>query len=161
MASITLSPSSASGWTNSSNVTASDNSYATSTVAKGEDFGGSGMSVLLTVSFPAAGLAADDVIDGVEVRIERKLSSSTGGTKTIQLEVAGSGTANGPSTWTTSDVTETNGTPSDLWGMSWAAASVTSGFDVRIRAGVHNGRHTQNPSRPFGSRALQQHPGAG
>jgi len=159
MASITLSPSSASGWTNSSNVTASDNSYATSTVEKGEDFGGSGMSVLLTVSFPAAGLAADDVIDGVEVRIERKLSSSTGGTKTIQLEVAGSGTANGPSTWTTSDVTETNGTPSDLWGMSWTAASFNSGFDVAFRAGFNNGSSTKTASVDYVSVTIYYHPG--
>ena len=159
MASITLSPSSASGWTNSSNVTASDNSYATSTVAKGEDFGGSGMSVLLTVSFPAAGLAADDVIDGVEVRIERNLSSSTGGTKTIQLEVAGSGTANGPSTWTTSDVTETNGTPSDLWGMSWTAASFNSGFDVAFRAGFNNGSSTKTASVDYVSVTIYYHPG--
>lgn len=71
MASVTLSPTGASGWTNSGNVTASDDSRASTGASSRSD------SATLTVSFPGAGLNPTDVIDSIQVDIEGYASAAS------------------------------------------------------------------------------------
>ena len=100
MATVVLSPTSASGWTNSGSVTASDNSYASTSVSSQSS------SASLVVSFAGAGLNATDIIDSVQVDVEGRasataslvLSSSNGG-----VVFPGGTKKINSTTWTTSD----------------------------------------------------------
>jgi len=128
MASVTLSPTGASGWTNSGNVTASDNSRASTSIS------GPGTSATLTVSFPGAGIGASDIIDGIQVDIEGYVSSassialSNGGGVTLPKGSVGTSGA----LWTTSDAIYTVGGATAMWGASWSASDFNTAWSLGI-----------------------------
>lgn len=134
MASVTLSPTGASGWSSSGNVTASDNSVASTSV------GSQSASATLTVSFPGAGINATDVIDSIQVDVEGRASAAS------SIFLAGSnggvvfpgGTKKTNSTiWTTSDAVYSvthDGSP--------ATSDYNSPWSLTIR--VENGHFTSS-----------------
>jgi len=139
MASVTLSPTGASGsgWSNPSRVTASDNSRASITVA------GGGTSGQLSVSFPSAGLNAGDIIDGILVEVEGRASGSgislSGGSAGVTLPQGSTKTdATG---WFTgiNDSIYSLGGSSDLWGGTWSASDFNSGWSLSIRVSNSSG----------------------
>lgn len=133
MASVTLSPTGASGtgWSNPSRVTASDDSRASITVA-----GSGGTSSPLSVSFPSAGLNAGDIIDGILVEVEGDATGSgirlSGGSAGVTLPKGSTKTdATG---WSLSgDSTYSLGGSSDLWGGTWSASDFNSTWSLSIR----------------------------
>ena len=127
MTTTTLSPSSASGasWTSPNNVTSNDGNEASDSISHAS------YSAYLVVSFPGAGIDAGDEIDGIEVTIRRRSSSVYLATHDVSLPA---GTSKGPgATWSSSEVAETWGSSSDLWGTTWTPADFNSPFSVQFR----------------------------
>lgn len=113
-------------WSNPSNITASDNSYAT--VSNGA---GSTSHYLKGTNF---GFSIPDgaTIDGILVEIERSILT-TAGAKSVTdsairiVKADGSiGTTNksAGATWTTTDTYASYGGSSDLWGETWTAQNI-------------------------------------
>ncbi len=72
------------------------------------------------------------VIDGIEVRVERKSNSTNnGGSRDNSLNLVKAGTAVGANratgtTYTTTDTVEIHGSPTDLWGTTWTPADINN-----------------------------------
>lgn len=133
MASVTVSPSSASGsgWSVATRVTTDDG------VATRLSIASKSYSSYLTVNFAALGLSATDVIDGIEVRIDRW--DSGGYLSTDNLSVESSSTKSGARrSWTGSEATETFGGPTDLWGLPSSPSAFLSSWSLQFR--VYNDR---------------------
>jgi hypothetical protein len=133
---LTPSTASGAGWTNPSNIEGSS-SYAEVDVAHGND---DVESPLIGTNFGFT-IPAGSTINGIAISFTRKVSSTTTFTATtnsIQLLKAGSaaGTAKTPGNfWTASDVAETAGSTSDLWGTTWTLAQINaSGFGFQMVA---------------------------
>jgi hypothetical protein len=120
-------------WSNPTNVTASDDARATTTILA------SGTSGTLTTSSHGFTIPAA-TIDGIEISIER--SSTTNNVindSSIRLAKAGSAVGDNKATATkwplNTDSSATYGGAADLWGTTWSVAEVNdSGFGVVIIA---------------------------
>lgn len=126
-----LTPGTQSGWTNSSNVTASDNTYATN-IVPGLDLGAT-----LTLTNFGFAIPGDATIDGIQVNYEAKASagSSVLGGYIDLLDLAGStqNIDNNSVFLTTSDANYTAGSASDLWNVTPIAANInSSSFGVTL-----------------------------
>lgn len=130
-------------WSNASNVTASDNTYATASVA----VNGVNSKYLYCYDFGAA-VPLGATINGVEVVVHRKCNFAgiqyNAVDQTIQLNTAsatlvGSNKAATSTKWPTTEATATYGGSADLWGATLDVATVnSSGFGVSIRCAFTN-----------------------
>lgn len=108
-------PSTASGWTNSSNVGASDGVYASTSV------GGSSNSAVLTATAFGFSIPAGSTIDGVYVEVRRQGASLAHSDQSVRLVIGGSAAGDNKAksgTWSTSDTTQTYGGAADKWGLT-------------------------------------------
>lgn len=125
-------PTTASGWTNSTNAYTSNNVYATNAIAAGDT------GAVLSASNFGFSVPSTAKILGITVGVERKSSTSfSTSDSTVYLQKAGaqvgSNKASGTS-WGTSDSTKTYGTSSNLWGTTWTAADVNDpGFGLLFK----------------------------
>jgi Tfp pilus assembly protein PilX len=127
------SPTAASGWTSSSSVYASDSVFATNSIAQG-----STGAVLVVTGFNVS-VPSTAIVQGIQVEIERKSSSSSTIRDTdvyLQKTSAAVGTDHSSTSyWPTTKATATYGTASDLWGTTWTPSEINaSTFGVRITA---------------------------
>jgi hypothetical protein len=129
------SPSSAAGWTNSTNVQSSDDAYATTTLTW---YGPNTTPWLAANNFGFA-LPSNAVVVGITVHFERHAGAANS-VKSNGVILAKAGTQVGSSRcantiWTTTDYVEDCGGTTDLWGTTWTAADINnSGFGVQLRA---------------------------
>ena len=125
-----------SAWTNPDNAKVNDSSYATNSA-------GTGQTHYLKATGFGFAIPSGATINGIEVGIIRKAQDSSkfafatdsvlklvkGGT------VIGNDKANTAAKWPTSDGAVTYGTPSDLWGGTWADTDINaSNFGVVLSA---------------------------
>ena len=123
----------ASGWTSSNNVFASDSVYATNAVSSNST------GATLTLSGFGFSIPSSAIIRGITVSLIRKGSvSGTLQDANMYLTKAGSQTGSNHAisgTWGTSNSTKTYGSSSDLWGAAWTAADINnSGFGIKFAA---------------------------
>lgn len=136
MSSLTSAPASASGWTNSGNVLASDNVYATNVVSTVGSLTAM-LKAIFSLSVPVGA-----TINGITVAIERK-ADSAGIAFDDTVQLARSGVAVGSnkasaSLWPTSDAVANYGTgTTDLWGTTWTVAQVNA-LEVWVRGTTNN-----------------------
>lgn len=138
-----------SSWTTVANVGASDNAYATQSIAGrtitcGEcDPTGPGTSTPLYISSLGFALPASATVVGIAATFEHKCSgasscstntSSGGKVQLTKTAGTGQGTNKGSSTaWSTADATETLGGATDLWGSTWTQAEINAtGFGLVV-----------------------------
>jgi hypothetical protein len=126
-------PNTASGWTNSTRVSSSNDSWATASIA------GSSNSAYLTTTGYGFAIPNSATILGIQVTIERHASASNVDDDSVMLIKAGTATgANRAASgvyWPTNDGNRTYGTTSDLWSTTWTPAQINaSNFGVRVRA---------------------------
>lgn len=128
------SPSAASGWTNSSNVYSSNDTYATYSIAADSN------SAVLKAQGYGFAIPSGATINGVTVVAEVK-ASAAGLIRMIHLYLLDtSGNATGTdktdySYWTTSDVNHSCGSSSDLWGCALTDTWINnSNFGVSFQA---------------------------
>jgi hypothetical protein len=121
-------------WTNPELVESSNNSYAT------VDLDGTVSDPLRCTSYGFA-IPANATILGIEVNIERKSDrTSNGGSQdsSVRLVKAGAVVGNEGASgtiYTTADVIETHGSPTDLWGTTWTPADINAAnFGVQFAA---------------------------
>lgn len=123
-------------WSNTGNVFASDNSYASAVTGMGAD-----TSDGLDVTNFGFTIPSGSTINGVVVEIEEK-KTGTVNSHTVQLMSAGSpiGTnQSGSEAWHASDTYLSYGSSSSLWGATLTTTTVNaSTFGVRIRASLMN-----------------------
>ena len=119
-------------WSNIGNVLSSDNSYATVSV-DGDD------SDYISATGFGFSIPSDATITGIVVDVERKSSStSNGGSDDESVKLIKDGLITGldrqtDTEYTTSDVTESHGTSSDLWGLSLTPADINAAnFGVAV-----------------------------
>jgi hypothetical protein len=125
-------PSSATGWTSSTNVGSSNDSYATVSIA------GSGSSANLNTSSFGVAVPSNATVTGIRARIERKASATASlSDMDVYLLKAGNQVGNDKAaagTWGTTDATVTYGSSTDLWGTTWTPAEVNaSTFGLRLK----------------------------
>lgn len=124
-----LTPGTQSGWTNSGNVTSSNNVYATDVVPGLSD------GATLTLTNFGFAIPSGSTIEGIEVKIEAKASnaSSIEISWVSLLNVAGSANGGGGGTITTSDATYQFGHSTDLWAASPTDTDInSSSFGVEV-----------------------------
>lgn len=119
-------------WSNPGNATASDDSYVTSAV--GFDFS----SEYLSSTNYGFSLPSSAIINGIEVRVERK--SSTGFAYDSSARIIKGGTVTGDENatymdWANTDTIVTYGGSANLWGTTWSASDINaSNFGFAIAA---------------------------
>ena len=129
----------ASGWTNSTRVTTSDDSDATNVIA------GSGNGANLNSTSFGFSVPSNATITGITATVERAASAlSSVRDLNVFLLKAGSpvGTDHAftATNWGTTDATVTYGTSTDLWGTTWTPTDINaSNFGLRFRARNVNG----------------------
>lgn len=130
------SPSAASGWTNSTLVYSSNDSYAVTGRST------SGYSPVLAVTGFGFGVPAGATIDGITVNVEGKASASgvasnycyISDTYLTKNGTDGVGAAATNTKWTTSDTTRTLGGAADLWGETWTPSEINAAtFGVLLK----------------------------
>ncbi|CAI8743077.1 conserved protein of unknown function [Methylococcus capsulatus] len=107
-------------WSNPSNGTASDNSYATAS--------SNGTQYLKATGFGFS-IPTGATIDGIVVEWERKASSSTVKDKAVRIVkggVVGATDKSAAGDWPTTDTFASYGSSSDLWGETWTAADINA-----------------------------------
>jgi hypothetical protein len=118
-------------WTNPSNATASDNSYAvaTFTVASTTHY-------LKATNFGFS-IPAGANINGIQIDVERKRVSGAIQNSTVKLVKSGTVVGNNKNAtnvnWSTTESYVTFGSSSDLWGTTWTASDIndsTTGFVI-------------------------------
>jgi Tfp pilus assembly protein PilX len=126
-------PTAATGWTNSTNVFTSNNSYGTASVAA------STQSANLDVTGFGFSIPSTATILGIQVDVERAASATSaisdydvfvlkGGSSTGITDHAAGGT------WVTSDSNRAYGNAGDLWGTTWTPANINaSNFGLRFK----------------------------
>jgi hypothetical protein len=135
-------------WYNTSNALTSNNVYSTASATASPISNYTGYTNYLTVNDFNAYIPSSATINGITVSVERKntfngiadsLSVSTDAVF-LMYDVAGTATTIGSkkssaTTWTSTDVVETFGSSSDLWGRSWTADEVmNTNFGVALSA---------------------------
>lgn len=127
-------------WTNPGNV-ASSSVFATATIAIGD----SGSTANLQGTAPGFSIPAGATINGITVSFVRKVANATelsantslgNGVQMLKAGVAAGSAKAGPGTlYTTSNVTETYGSGSDLWGTTWTPTDINAsnfGFEISV-----------------------------
>ncbi len=137
-------------WSNPNNIKVDDSSYATFTSATNVS------SHYLQASNYGFTIPAGATINGIEVNIKRKGSSTGGTTHTRDTIVSivksdGSiGTTNKAlltTDWPLTEATQTYGTSSDLWGETWAVSDINnSNFGMVVQA-----KNQTSAANPTGS----------
>jgi hypothetical protein len=152
MASVTLSPTTASGsfWTNPTNLTAQDAVYATATIF-------SSPSYALVGTYPGASIPSGSVIDGIEVMIRRYASGNGANTNTYQVTLPKGTPKDGSPPWPNSPANETFGGPTDLWGTTWTPTDFNSSFNVQFQIAKSTG--TTGAYVDYMSVTIYYHPG--
>ncbi|OGH31288.1 MAG: hypothetical protein A3I54_01035 [Candidatus Levybacteria bacterium RIFCSPLOWO2_02_FULL_41_11] len=133
-------------WSNASNVSASDNSRATVTIASSGDVS----NYLRATGFGFA-IPGTATINGVVVSIERSEANTQTATirdSSLRLVknnvIVGDNKAATSTNWPTSDAAATYGTTSDLWGTTWTAADINNAnFGVVLSVGRTSGGDEQ------------------
>lgn len=120
-------------WTNPSNVTASDDVYATSALITGQ------FTYLLRGSNFGFTIPSDALIDGVVLEIERNETLSIGGAHirdvSVQVGTGSNDKADTATDWTTTDTYIVYGSSIDTWGLVLTPATVNAtGFYGKISA---------------------------
>lgn len=119
-------------WSGTSNVFASDNTYASSLGVTADD-----TTQFLDITSFGFAIPGGAVITGVEVAVEVK-STGTVETRLVRLIVggtAGGTNLSGSEVWPGSDAAITYGGASELWGLTPSAFDVNAGnFGVRLQA---------------------------
>lgn len=127
-------------WSNPDNARASDDSYATVSLAN------STSEYLKATNFGFI-IPVGSTIDGIEVKIERK-SGGAGNIKDSAVRIVKDGSISSTNnyddttTWPTSDTDKTYGASDDLWGETWSASDInssTSGVVVSAVEVIHEG----------------------
>lgn len=128
-------------WSNPSNASSSNNSYATAFFG----FGAGGPSHYLKCTNFGFSIPAEATITGITVEIEKKDATSDGGTNEqardnrVRLVKAGTiqstDKAAGSTNWPQNDAYSTYGGSADLWSGTWTPSDINnSGFGVAISA---------------------------
>jgi hypothetical protein len=127
-------------WTNTSNITADDGSYATLTglTVPGVSYTSRYLQGVQLVT----GVPSGAVINGIALRINRKADTDSGGAYVVDREVyvVKGGTiqttenkADTSTHWPTSDGDKTYGSSTSLWGLSWTASDINgAGFGFAL-----------------------------
>lgn len=111
-------------WSNPGNITVSDNTRASSSVAAGAT------TEWLKATNLGFAITASDTIDGILVEIEKR--SNTAAVMTdVDVKIVKGGTVQGNNkaeapTWPTTDAYSSYGGSADLWGVTWTATDVNS-----------------------------------
>lgn len=130
--SVVRSAGAGSGWTSSGNITSSNNSDASTSVA------GSGSSANLDGSSFGFAIPSNATITGIRARVERAATDSSS-IRDLDILLLKGGTPSGndkatSSNWPSSDATATYGASGDLWGTTWTPADVNAAnFGLRIK----------------------------
>jgi hypothetical protein len=126
----------ASGWTTSTNVFVNDTSYATNSPAVNST------GATLTTSGYGFSIPANATIKGIQATVIRKAAvASTIQDANVFIVKGGAQTGTNHAiagTWTTSNVTQSYGTTSDLWGTTWTPAEINAsnfGLNFAAKAG--------------------------
>jgi hypothetical protein len=112
-------------WTNPERGESSNDLFATALVD------GSTTDPLQCLNYGFA-IPSTATILGIEVNVERKSSSTAnGGSRDASVQLVKAGTAAGTdnataTTYTTADLVETHGGPTDLWGTTWTPAEINA-----------------------------------
>ena len=110
-------------WTQNSKAIKSDDSYAVANAT------GTATKYLECVNYGFS-IPSGAIINGITVLVERKSSSATGSqdaaVRLIKGGVYGSANRATTSVYTTSDLTESHGGATDLWGDTWTATDINS-----------------------------------
>ncbi len=120
-------------WDDKDHVQSSDDDYATC-----EDLDDGDSSEYLKVTNFGFAIPASSTIEGIEVFIEKRGESSK--IKDASVKIIQSGVISGTeqaltTTWGNSDFTDTYGSATDLWGLTWTDADINaSNFGVAIAA---------------------------
>jgi hypothetical protein len=131
-------------WVNPGNAIASDNIYATATVAAHFD----SPSDYLVVTGFGFSVPTGSTINGITVEIEQKRNNNNGTVMdasilSIKSGVAGGTDQNAGATWPISDTYKTYGGSSNLWGQTWTPSDINaSNFGVECSAEVTGGSST-------------------
>jgi len=124
-------------WTNPGNVTASDNSRATASLAKGD------VSYYLKATGFGFSIPTGSTINGITIEIERSIAEATSNTKDNSVKIIKDGTITGDEKADTAtlwpvnsgDAYATYGGSTDKWGVSWTVADInSSNFGVAVQA---------------------------
>lgn len=135
MASVTLSPSGTilgSGWSNISRLASEDGLTASVSI------NAKSYSQYVTVPFASAGLAAGDVIDGIEITVKGYGSTASWLSLDNVSLPKGSSQSQAIRTWGGSLANQVLGGPADLWSASWTASDFNSSWSLQFR--VYNDR---------------------
>ena len=131
-------------WSNTSNITAQDISYADSNISAGQK------THYLTATNFGFSVPSGATIDGVVVTVNKEVSLGTAVDSSVKLikngVIGGNDKADTVTDWPASSATNTfYGASSDLWGLSLTSSDVnTSNFGVAIAASNSSG--TPDPS---------------
>lgn len=125
-------------WSSASNAVTSNNAWATAPAQ-----GDTRTTNYLKATGPSGvSLPPDAQIEGIEVRIERRVAGDIGCSATDNsIRIVKGGTITGTNqssgaSWPGSDTYATFGSSSDLWGTAWSAADIGSSFGVVVSAMV-------------------------
>lgn len=129
------------GWLNASNITSSNNSYATAGLVVDAEQTNYLQGTGYNFTLPAGAL-----VNGIVVEIERSVQDSPGNAPVsdFSVRIVKNGSIVGtdhkkPGNWTTTDTVVTYGSSTDLWGVFWQAADVKSStFGAAISAQMGN-----------------------
>ena len=122
-------------WSNTDKIYTSDNNYATVSLDKDK------ISNYLVASDFKFSIPTGVVINGIKVEIERKEGNkhSSGYIRDYSLKILKNNTITGTdhaatsTNWTTSDLTVSYGSDTDLWGQTWTPSDInSSNFGVAI-----------------------------
>lgn len=135
-------------WVNPGNITASDDSRATASLATTTVF-----THYLVASVFGFSIPVGSTIDGIVVEIERSSFAAVASAKDNAIRIVkggsiGSTDKSSASTWpnNNADAIATYGTSSDLWGKTWTASDINdSTFGMAISA---KGNNTKVPGKP-------------
>jgi hypothetical protein len=123
-------------WISAPNARASDNTYATASMAPNQT-----TQYLVALSFNL-GLPPNAVIEGIVVQVERSSSAGLATAdaavylvKNTQIQTAGENKAQTGVVWPVTEATVSYGGPTDKWGNTWTAADINAGgFGVAFAA---------------------------
>lgn len=120
-------------WVNPSNVTVSGSSYATYPVNRPNVVTTSYVNgTVFGFSIPAGA-----TIKGLVASFSRRQSLNNGSVLNTDNVVLGSASKFGVGTWTNVPVTETYGSPTDLWGTTWTPAQINaSSFGLSVQVDI-------------------------
>ncbi len=127
-------------WSNTSNASSSNNSYATVGAAPG-----AGQTTQWLKATNASGLSvpAGSTITGFQLKIERHGTSTGSGISATKLAIVKgstiSSTTRDSDAWQSSDTVSEFGDSTDLWGETWTSTDIGAGVGFAIRSDFNGG----------------------